>query len=146
MKYSPTDIARQYLYVREASQNRGQKVEAIQKWSGGQAGESWCCYFVTMVLDICFQGAAPIPRQGACQSVYDLAKQNNWLVENPMKDDIFLYVNDADHAHHIGFITDGYQTGIAGNTSEDGLSSNGNGVYEHSISTGAHVKYVRVPR
>jgi len=56
MKYSPTDIARQYLFVREASQNKGQRVEAIQKWSGGDAGQSWCCYFVTMVLDICFQG------------------------------------------------------------------------------------------
>lgn len=147
IKHSPTDIARQYLFVREAAQNSGQRVEAIQKWSGGIVGQSWCCYFVTMVLDICFQGAAPIPRLGACQDVYDLAKKNNWLVENPMKDDIFLYVNDADRAHHIGIITDAYNTGIAGNTSEDGKSSNGTGVYEHEISNNpAHVKYVRYPK
>lgn len=66
MKYSPTDIARQFLYVREAGANAGQKVEAIQKWCGGQAGESWCAYFATMVLDICFQGNAPLIRQGSC--------------------------------------------------------------------------------
>lgn len=147
MKYSPTDIARQYLFVREASQNKGQRVEAIQKWSGGQAGDSWCCEWATMVLDICFQGSAPIPRLQACQDVYMMAITNGWLVENPMKDDIFLYVNDENHAHHIGFMTDIYKTGIAGNTSSDGKSSNGDGVYEHEISNNpAHVKYVRFPR
>lgn len=59
MKHSPTDIARQYLFVREAGQNKGQRVEAIQKWSGGQQGDSWCCEWATMILDICFQGESP---------------------------------------------------------------------------------------
>jgi len=69
--FSPTLVARQFLFVREASiQNTGQRVEAIQKWGGGIKGESWCCYFATMVLDICFQGKSPIPRLGACQDVY----------------------------------------------------------------------------
>ena len=147
MKYSPTEISRQFVFVREASANKGQRVEAIQKWSGGQPGDSWCCEFVTMILDICFQGQSPIPRLQACQDVYNLAKQNNWLIESPMKDDIFLYVNDVDHAHHIGFITDQYQTGIAGNTSADGMSSNGDRVAEHKISSNPnHVKYVRYPK
>lgn len=146
MKYSPTDIARQYLFVREAGQNKGQRVEAIQKWSGGIPEQSWCAYFVTMVLDICFEGKSPIPRQGACQVIYDQAKQNGWLVDIPHKDDIFLYVNQVDHAHHIGFVTDP-GVGIAGNTSADGTSSNGDRVAEHSISTNpAKVKYVRYPR
>lgn len=145
IKYSPTEIARQFLYLREAAPNRGQRVEAVQKWCGGQPGDSWCCDFATMVLDICFQGNAPIPRLGSCQSVYDLAKGRGWLVESPQKDDIFLYINDAGRAHHIGFITDPGQ-GIAGNTSVDGKSSNGDGVHEHDISSGPHVKYVRFPR
>jgi hypothetical protein len=146
MKYSATDIARQFLFVREAGPNKGNRVEAIQQWGGGAAGQSWCCWFATMVLDICFEGNAPIPRLGACESVYDLAKQNGWLVTSPQKDDIFLYVNDVDHAHHIGFITEGGQ-GIAGNTSADGTSSNGDRVAEHGISTNpAHVKYVRYPK
>jgi hypothetical protein len=149
MKYSPTDIARQFLYVREAAQqNTGQKVEAIQKWCGGQKGESWCCYFATMVLDICFQGGSPIPRLGACQDVYDLAKKNGWLTDKPLKDDIYLYVDANDHAYHIGIVTvDGGTPGIAGNTSEDGTSSNGDRVAEHGISINHKVvKYVHYPR
>lgn len=147
MKYSPTDIARQYLFVREAAPNKGQRVEGIQKWSGGLAGQSWCCYFATMVLDICFQGNSPIPRLGACQDVYNLAKQKGWLVNVPQKDDIFLYVNEQDHAHHIGFITDEKGNGIAGNTSADGTSSNGDRVAEHAlIRNQARIKYVRFPR
>jgi hypothetical protein len=150
MKYSPTEISRQFLFVREVKgqQNKGQRVEGIQKWSGGQPGDSWCCEAATMVLDICFQGSAPIPRLQACQDVYNLAKKNKWLVTDPKKDDIFLYVNDADHAHHIGFITaDGGKIGIAGNTSSDGASSNGDGWYEHEISTNpSRVKYIRFPR
>ena len=145
IKYSPTEIARQFLYVREAGANKGQRVEAIQKWGGGVPGDSWCCWFATMDLDICFQGNSPIPRTGRVQDVYDLAKKNGWLVTNPQKDDLFIYVNDADHAHHIGFVTDPGQ-GIAANTSADGKSSNGDGVHEHSISAGPHVKYIRYPR
>jgi hypothetical protein len=147
MKYSPTEIARQFLYVREAGANTGQKVEAIQKWCGGKSGESWCAYFATMVLDICFQGSAPIPRQGGCDAIYELANKNGWLTTTPVKDDIFLYVNGND-AHHIGIITvDGGSIGIAGNTSEDGQSSNGTGVFEHSISTNpSKVKYIHYPR
>jgi hypothetical protein len=148
MKYNPVDISRQFLFVREAGANTGQRVEAIQKWNGGKSGESWCCYFATMVLDICFQGAAPIPRLGACQNVYDLAKKNNWLVTTPSAGDIFLYVDSNDHAHHIGIITvDGGGIGIAGNTSEDGTSSNGDRVAEHSITTNpTKIKYVHYPR
>lgn len=145
MKYSPTDIARQFLFVRESSPNSGNRVEAIQKWGGGLKGQSWCCWFATMVLDICFEGNSPIPRLGAVQDVYNLAKKNNWLVATPQKDDIFIYVNNADHAHHIGFITDA-PNGIAGNTSQDGTSSNGDRVAEHSISLGGHTKFIRFPR
>lgn len=148
MKYSPTDIARQYLFVREVSPNAGQRVEAIQTWSGGKRGDSWCCYFATMILDICFEGNAPVKRLGACEDVYNLAKKNKWLVDSPLKDDLFLYVDDNDHAHHIGIVTvDGGSIGIAGNTSEDGTSSNGDGVHEHGlINNPKHIKFVRYPR
>lgn len=144
MKFSPTDIARQFLFVREAGPNKGQRVEAIQHWSGGIAGASWCCYFATMILDICFQGAAPIPRLGACQDVYNMAKAKGWLVDAPEKEDIFLLVNDADHAHHIGFVTEN-GNGIAGNTSADGTSSNGDRVAEHGLAT-SHIKFVHYPK
>jgi hypothetical protein len=144
--YSPTKVARQFLFVREAGQNKGQRVEAIQQWGGGMEGQSWCAYFATMVLDICFQGNSPIPRLGACQDVYNMAKAKGWLTTNPTQDDLYLYVNDDDHAHHIGIITEN-RNGIAGNTSEDGTSSNGDRVAEHSlISNETHIKYVHYPR
>jgi len=133
------------LFVREAgAQNTGLRVEAIQRWSNGSKGDSWCCEFATMVLDIAYQGEAPIPRLQACQQVYDLAKRNNWLTASPVKEDIYIYVNSDDHAHHIGIITeDGGRTGIAGNTSADGTSSDGDRVAEHQIPANpATVKYI----
>jgi hypothetical protein len=67
------------------------------------------------------------------------------MTTQPEQDDIFIYVNDADHAHHIGFVSFP-GVGIAGNTSADGSSSNGDRVAEHAISAGPHVKYIKYPR
>lgn len=139
---------RQLLYIREVGQNKGKRIEAIQHWAGGQSGDSYCCESATMCLDIAFQGISPIPLCQACQTVYDLAKAKGYLTITPVKDDMFLYVDDNDHAHHIGFVTtDGGSTGIAGNTSTDGKSSNGDGFHEHNLVTDPkHVKYVHYPR
>lgn len=144
MIYQPFLIARQFSFVRETLPNRGLMVEAIQHWSGGSYGDFWCAEFVWFVLSICYQGKPPVPRFQAVQTLYDLAKKNNWIVDHPQANDLYLYVNDSDHAYHIGFITD-TGTGIAGNTSIDGKSANGDRVAEHSISAGPHVKYVRLP-
>lgn len=143
MKYNPVDVARQYLFVREAGgDNRGLRVEAIQHWSAGQFGDSWCAEFATMVLDICFEGDAPIPRQGSCATIKEKAELLSWLTDSPMVGDLFLYVNEEGHAHHIGFVTNiDPLTGIAGNTSPDGKSSNGDGVHEHPINTTVFVHY-----
>lgn len=151
MIYSPSEIMRQWLYIREHGANKGRQIEALQHWGGGVAGDSYCCESGTVALEIAFQGRSPIPVCGACQTVYEIAKKNNWVVPDdqpPMKDDIFLYVTDADHAHHLGFITeDNNWIGIAGNTSEDGKSSNGTGFFEHEISSDRkHVKLVRYPK
>lgn len=148
MKYNPVDIARQFGYVREATANRGLRVEGIQHWAAGQFGDSWCCEFVTWILDICFQGNSPIPRGGVVQTVYNQAKQTGWVTSTPTVGDLFLYVDDNDHAHHIGIVTSLEKNvstlmGIAGNTSPDGSSSNGTGVYEHDIN--AHI-FVHYPR
>lgn len=150
MKYSPSEVMMELFgHVREAQANKGQRVEAIQRWSGGTPGQSWCCYLVTMILDMCFKGNSPLARQGSTDVVFQQAKKNGWFVTDPKKDDIFLYVHPGtEDAHHIGFITvDGGSRGVAGNTSSDGKSSNGDGVYEHQISTNPQlVKYVRYPR
>jgi hypothetical protein len=149
MSGDPVAIARLFGFVREAQslgQNHGQRVNAIQIWSGGPSAlnTSWCCWFVTMVLDLCFQGDAPIPRGGSCQAIYDLANAKGWVSNVPAPGDLFLYVNAADHAHHVGIVTTTDPlTGIAGNTSSDGTSSNGDGVYEHGFQARVFVKYPR---
>jgi hypothetical protein len=139
-------VARLFLFVREVAgkQNFGQRVEGIQKWCGGKAGDSYCCYFATLVLDICFQGNSPIPREGSCQVVYELAQQKGWVTSTPSVGDLFLYVDANGHAHHIGIVTSvAPLDGIAGNTSEDGKSSNGTGVFEHDIVARVFIHYPR---
>lgn len=143
------EIARLFSFVREAQsqgQNHGLRVEAIQRWCGGQPGLSWCAYFATMMLDIAFQGNAPIPREGSCEAIHQLATANGWIVDTPEPGDLVLSINSAGIAHHIGIVTQADPlTSIAGNTSKDGTSSNGDGVYEHHISPDAKV-FVRYPR
>ena len=141
--YNPVDIARQYLYVREAGANRGLRVEAIQHWSQGQFGDSWCMEFATMVLDICYQGESPIPRCGSCEDVHQLAITNDWIVTDAQPGDLFLYLTPEGHAHHVGIVTEvGPLKAIAGNTSEDGASSNGDRVAEHPITA---TTFIRLP-
>lgn len=150
MRYDPVAVARQFAYVREAQsegQNHGLRVNGIQTWAGGHDGDSYCCEFVWFVLDICFQGAPPFDRVQACHAVYDLAKQRDWLVDDPQPGDLVLSIDPAtDHAHHIAICTNAAPlTAIAGNTSPDGTSSNGDGVHEHEISSTGKV-FVRYPR
>lgn len=141
-------IARLFRHVREAGRNSGLRVEGIQKWCGGVKGQAWCCYYATMVLDLAYGGESPIPRLGACQDVYELAKAKGWVTNTPATGDLFLYVNSQDHAHHIGIVT-GVDplaltvSGIAGNTSNDGLSSNGDGVYERVVPAKVFIGYPR---
>lgn len=133
--FDPVAIARQFVYVREAGANRGLRVEAIQHWSDGQFGDSWCMEFATMVLDIAYQGAAPIPRQGSCEAVHQLAKTAGWIAETPSVGDLALSINDQGLAHHVGIVSSvSPLKTIAGNTSEDGTSSNGDRVAEHAIA------------
>lgn len=148
-------IARLFLFVRETQngiQNRGLRVEAIQHWSCGEFGDSWCCELVTLVLDLLFQGTAPIPRQGSCEVVHQLALTNGWITTTPAEGDLFLRIHpDTGLAHHIGFViavnADGSVHTIAGNTSEDGTSSNGDRVAEHTLTPAAGtIVYVAYPR
>ncbi len=132
-------IARLFAFVREASPNRGLRVEAIQRWSGGQSGDSWCCEFATMVLDIAYAGHPPLARSGSCQYVLDYARSLGLPQPlAPQPGDLYFYVDASGHAHHVGIVTSASPlTGIAGNTSPDGMSVNGTGVFEHVIRVAA---------
>jgi len=141
------ELCRVWDYVREAGQNHGARVNAIQTFGGGKDGDSWCCWLATLWLDQWFKGKSPIPRTGVVQEVYELAQQRGWLVTDPRPGDLFIYVNAVGHAHHIGVVTASAPlAGIAGNTSQDGKSVNGDGCYEHAIAVPLiNVKFIRVP-
>ena len=150
---SPVEIARLFKHVREgASANSGARVEGIQRWSGGTKGDSWCCHFVTMVLDLYHAGKSPVPRHGACDVILALCATNGWMVraEEMREGDIWFRLADPTDAVHIGFTTtpvkDGVFGQISGNTSEDGLSNNGNGVYERPVKyVPGKVAFARLP-
>lgn len=147
------EIARLFLHVREVGPNDGQRVNAIQMWSGGHDGlhQSWCAYFATMVLDLAYGGKAPFPREGSCDVILALAKDRGLVVTDPEPGDLYLRLNDPTDAHHIGFVVqplrDGTFVQLSGNTSEDGLSSNGTGVFETIVKMPPRDKiaFVRLP-
>lgn len=144
------ELARQFLFVREiGGQNRGFWVEWIQHFTGNSPGDSWCASFVSMILGIYFQGKgkSTMLTTAVVQDMYAWAKDHGWLTTTPTPGDLFLYVDENDHAHHVGFYTGDGPTGIAGNTSTDGTSSNGDRVAEHPLhpSSGS-VQYVAYPR
>lgn len=145
------DVARLFLHVREirddrgAGTNRGLRVEAIQKWAGGQSGDSWCMEWVWMCVDLFTGGRAPIAREQVCHDLLTIATRRGWLVPEPQIDDIALSVDANGHAYHVGIVTNvSPLTTIAGNTSEDGRSANGVGVFEHEVSSHGK-RFVRLP-
>lgn len=138
---TPVELFRCFKHLREATGNNdGARVEGVQTWGGGKKGDSWCCWLFTMVLDMYFKGylgkESPIPREGACEAVHKLVQTKNWFTEIPEIGDGYLFINAEGLAHHIGMVTEklakGFK-GIAGNTSEDGKSSNGTGCFEHEF-------------
>jgi hypothetical protein len=148
MKASLTTCARRLNYIRETDgQNLGAWVEFLQRFCGGVPGDSWCADFVSVILDVAYHGHSPLPKTGACQPILNAGRAKGWEVHTPQADDLFFYVDDAGNAHHIGIVTGvSPLVGIAGNTSEDGLSSNGTGVFEHALAVNPkHITFLRLP-
>lgn len=157
MILNPVVEAGKYRYVRESTQNNGRRVNGIQTWRGGKdaTGKSWCCYFVMMVLDICFQGESPFGDDaevmGSTNAALSFARDKGWVVGWPQPGDLVFSVHPPGHAepgkaHHIAICTASAPLAtIAGNTSGDGRSSNGDRVAEHEVS-GDNKVFVAYPR
>ena len=140
-------LARLFLFVRETKgANRGVWVELFLKYTDNQPGDSWCCSFVCFLLSIYYKGKSPLTKTASCATLLGQAQKLGYLTTTPQSGDLFFYLDASGHAHHVGIVTD-YQhpelVGIAGNTSPDGKSSNGDGVYEHAIS--GRMAFVRLP-
>lgn len=145
-------VARHLLFVRETEgPNRGAWVSFFQRFTGGQEGDSWCADFVSVVLDIAYRGQSPLPKTGSTFTMLSEARGRGWIVPTPRPDDLYFFVNNAGVPHHVGIVTaavplTGPLMGIAGNTSEDGQSSNGTGVFEHAIDVlPSKIVFIRLP-
>lgn len=143
------EIARLFLHVREAGQNKGLRVEAIQHWSAGSPGDSWCMEMLWMWLDLAYKGKSPIDRMQSVEVFHQTAHDKGWILTDSdivQPGDIAISIDPVTHkGHHIALVTsiEPLQA-IAGNTSEDGTSSNGTGVFEHTITTTNKV-FARLP-
>lgn len=146
MAASLATVARRFDFVRETEgPNKGTWVNLFQRFTGNDDGDSWCASFISYCLDICYRGHSPLKKSGAAQDLFAQAKANGWLVTAPAPDDVFFYVADG-HAHHVGVVTQASPlTGFAGNTSEDGTSSNGTGAFEHALNPVA-CQFARLPQ
>jgi hypothetical protein len=140
-------VARHFAFVRETlGPNRGHWVAFFQRFCRGQEGESWCADFVSVVLDVAYMGKPPLAPTGSTKAMLSQATVKGYGVTVPRVDDLYFFVRADSTPHHVGIVTDTFPlSGIAGNTSEDGLSSDGVGVFEHAISSGPRTVFVRLP-
>lgn len=129
-------VARRLAFIRETlGQNRGAWVGFIQRFTGNGAGDSWCASFMSLILDIAYNGQPPLARTASADAMYRECRNKGFLITSPVLGCLFFYLNSDGIAHHVGISTAiAPLTGIAGNTSPDGLSANGDGVYEHIIN------------
>lgn len=132
---SLTVIARRFSFVRETDgPNRGAWVSWFQRLCRGVPGDSWCADFVSVVLDVAYHGAPPLRATGSCQAMLDEAAAKGLVVDTPALNDLYFVLTDEGRAHHCGIVTaTAPLIGIAGNTSPGGSSSNGTGVFEHTL-------------
>jgi hypothetical protein len=144
-------VARRFLFVREDGANRGLWVELFLRFVGCVPGDSWCAAFVSYVLNIVYRGKSPVLKSGSCQEILDDCHKKGYVVTGPVQPGDLVFSMDGDHAHHIaiattaGTVMDQMLNAIAGNTSEDGTSSNGTGVFEHHVSR-ANKAIARLPQ
>ena len=143
-------LARKLKYLREAGPNSGLRVNGVQRWCDGHDGEPWCLYFATMVLDIAYEGQCAVKRMGSCEALHKIAFQKGWVTTTPGVADLALRVSNTGWAHHAYLLTDVSRPDvlgtISGNTSEDGLSSEGTGVFEHEVQRSDSLVYIHYPR
>ena len=130
-------VAQDLAFIRETEGlNRGRWVAWLQEFCHGRPGDPWCCDFESFVEHVAYHGHPPTKRTGACQEKLDDCRRLNFMISAPTIGCLVFTLTASGHAIHIGIVTDLHPlTAIAGNTSEDGLSINGDGVHTHPVRT-----------
>lgn len=145
-------MARRLAFVRETQgANRGAWVEFMQRFCDGVPGDSWCADFVSLVLDVAYYGRPPLRPTGSTRAMLAEGTAKGYLLPEGAANeagDLYFFLRADGAPHHVGIVTTAGRPpiGIAGNTSEDGSSPNGTGVFEHALPAGARVAYLRLPR
>lgn len=139
---------RRFLFVREIAPNSSPEIDRWLARFGLAPGASWCAvYACSMVLDL-----DPLTKlKTSAGALALLAKNAPIVVHDPQPGDIMVW----DHGHglgHVAVVTGVVRVGgvvasvtaIAGNTSADGVSRNGDRVAEHEVSLDHVAGYLRV--
>lgn len=144
--------ARQDLHVRETSPNQGPVINDMLAGVHCAPGCSWCAAAVCWW--IAHAGLDPSITFHPSASALSLLERNPHLViTDPQPGDVVVWCHDpAKHLGHVGIVTattrvNGVLTSItviAGNTSADGRSPNGDRVAEHECSLERVAGYLRV--
>lgn len=139
--------ARELRFIRETEgPNKGRWVGMLQRFTYNKPGDSWCASFESYIEYVAYHGVVMTPRTASCQEKLDYCVKQGWIVDTPQPGDLYFFLNSEGHAHHIGIVTRAvpHLVGIAGNTSMDGKSVNGDGVHEHQI-WGQSMTFARLP-
>ncbi len=147
MSASMSVIAKRFLFVRETEgPNAGTWVAFFLHFTGNTEGESWCASFVSMVNHIATKGRMTVTKTASTIAMLSDARIKGWVVTDPQIDDLVFTVHpDTGLPHHVAIVSALTPlSAVAGNTSSDGTSSNGDGCYEHPISPDNKV-FVRLP-
>jgi hypothetical protein len=160
MQVDPVIAFKFFRYLRETANNHGRRVEAVRHWGLGDvaSSDSWCDFMaVGFILDFVFAGESPFPRteeiNGSTDAAMKYGQAQGWEVplDRAMRGDLIFSIHPPDapepgKAHHVAMLEDPdtFQV-IAGNTSEDGISSNGDRVAEHVVSKANKVA-IQYPR
>ncbi len=132
--------ARKYLYVREtngSNSDGGGFIDQSLASLGLSPGASWCAW----VKETATVTGVTIKFRRSASGLNLLKLNPDLVVTDPQPGDILI----EDHGHgmsHVGIITDVIKVDgeidavatIAGNTSSDGLSRNGDRVAEHALA------------
>ena len=144
------EVARRFSFVREVGgANRGRWVQFIQRFTGNKPGESWCASFVSLVLNIVYFGNSPLKKSASCDVLLQQCREQGLIIPEPEPGCLVFSMASPNDAHHIAICTGADSNhpnldAIAGNTSRDGKSNNGDGVYEHDVTRDGKV-FARMP-